>query len=468
MTEAPSSESAPEADGAGEASGPPDLRDPCWMPGKGAVTAAGVLAGASAAALWLPASIAAPVLGAGWAVLVVAAVAAGRRLRRECRAVSVRLDGPTASTRGESLPARYTFVYDGAAPLRLVFRPILPELGEPRAQTAPLRLAPGETRELTLEIQANVRGDYHFGDVYLRATDALGLVRLQWRAPAGHLCAIQPDIRRVREFLNARGAAMPNAPHVRTSRFRGMGNDFESLRDYEYGDDIRRIDWKATAKHSRLITRNYEIEHFRNIMIVLDRGRLMGAEAGNGTKLDHAIDAALMVAGAALGSGDQCGLLVFDHDVTAYLPPKGGLRQLTAMASVLAPIQPTLAESHFRRAFMYLQTRLTKRSLILLIGDIADSQASQALVTGALTLGRRHLMVMSALRTPDLEAILATPDKAPVGPYRKAVVYRLRRERRELLGRLQKGGVHILDVHPEDLTVPAVNKYVELREMNLL
>jgi uncharacterized protein (DUF58 family) len=174
-----------------------------------------------------------------------------------------------------------------------------------------------------------------------------------------------------------------------------------------------------------------------------------------------------MTAGVALDGGDRCGLLVFDDDVVSFLSPRGGMDQLQRIVETVYDVQPKLVESHFRRAFIYLQTRLTKRSLVLVLTDVSDVDASAAVLAGLLNLGRRHLVLMAALRTPEVEGVLEEP-AAPLTPYRKAVAYRLIRERAEVIARLEKGGVHVLDLAPDQLTIPVVNKYIELREANLL
>jgi uncharacterized protein (DUF58 family) len=194
----------------------------------------------------------------------------------------------------------------------------------------------------------------------------------------------------------------------------------------------------------------------------------MAGRVQEGTKLDCAVDAALMVAGVALDSGDRSGLMVFDNDVCAFLPPRGGMGQLQSIVEVLHDVQPNLVESHFRRAFIYLQSRLTKRSLVIVLSDVIDVDSSQSMIMGLLSMRRRHLIVFTALRTPAIEDVIHQAANHPDAPFRKAVAYRLLNERAAVMARLQKGGIHILDVRPEDFTIPLINKYLELRETNLL
>ena len=436
------------------------------LPGKNLVAAGVALAAASGFMLWFPA-VGAP-LAVAWALLIGAAAWDFARLHGAARAAEAYVEAPGNVIRGTTLMARTHVENHAPAPLRLSVRPLLPVQADPPEFACALYIPPGEKQTVHLPLGARVRGNYTFGAIFLRAETRWRLARFQRRIDHETVCRVLPDIERVKDYIAAKGSPLTVAPHLRTARFRGIGSEFESLREFEQGDEIRRIDWKATAKHRRLIVRNYEIEPYRNVMVLIDRGRLMAARAGSGVKLDYAIDAALMIAGAALDSGDRCGVLVFDENVTTHLKPQGGLAQLNRINELLFDVQPALVESHFRRAFMFLQTQLRKRSLVVVLTDVLDQEASRPLITGARVLGRQHLVVTAALRTPELEAILSCPIEERRDPFRKAVVYRLRRERGEVMMRLRKGGAHVLDVDPESLTLPLVNKYIELREMNLL
>lgn len=400
--------------------------------------------------------------------LAAAAVYDVRDLRRARTGITVEVATPPTVTRGEPIHVEVTVSNATSRDFSCEARPVLPDATIPNyvehAFTAP---ANGPAR-FEIPLQAPLRGHYTFGPVFLRIDGPLGLMRSQVRHDATAETKVYPDVRRVQQYLVTRRLQDTIAPHLRTARIRGLGSEFESLREYEETDDIRRIDWKATAKHRMPIVRNYEIEPFRNAMIIVDAGRLMAGSTGDATKLDCAIDSALMVAGVVLDGGDRCGTLVFDDDVRAFLPPRGGLAQLKTIVNTIYALQPTYVESHFQRAFAHLQTRLTKRSLVLILSDVIDPHASASLLAGVMALSRRHLVMFAALRTPEMERVIETPSASPADPYRKAVAYRLFDERTRAIMGLQRSGVHVIDVRPDRLTVPLVNKYIELREMNLL
>lgn len=409
-----------------------------------------------------------PLIALGWILLFSASGWDLRRIYARADAVRAGVRLPPTCRRGEVIDLELELDNDSDLTLLVSARPLLPEQGEPRVWDPTVLLPPGARVLLSLAVRARVRGGYEFGDIYLRIRSRLRLVQVQTCIGHQATTRVFPDTESVKDYLLSRRAHSLTAPHLRTARLRGIGSEFESLREWEQGDDIRRIDWRATARHDRLIARNYEIEPYRNVLVVLDRGRLMSAEVGEVTKLDLALDAALMIAGVALEGGDRCGILVFDREVATYLNPRPSLAQLTRIVENVYDVQPVLEESHFQRAFVFLQQRLTKRSLVVVLSDMVGVDVSGSMLSSLVTLGKRHLVVLAALRSPEIRQVISAPVADEIDPFRKAVAYRLVKERTEALGRLRRGGVHVLDVAPDQLTLPLVNKYIELRERNLL
>ena len=409
-----------------------------------------------------------------WALLAVA-VCAGwlgwrdyRWLRRHLGWIEAELSVPQSVQQGEFIDATVVVRNPTVDRVAVMVRPILPELGIPFQRKASASLGGDSAQSLRFRVEADVRGRYAFGDVYLRVTSPLGMLVGQACRPSEAVCKVYPQVERVREYLVTRRLRAMTAPHMRRATLRGMGSDFESLRDYEPGDDIRRIDWRATAKHRKLITRNYEIEPFRNVLVIVDRGRLMAADVGRFSKLDCAVDSALMLSAVALDGGDRCGLLVFDSEVGAYLSPRGTLAQLTNIVEALYDVTPVMVESHFLRAFGLVQSRLSKRSLIVVLTDFIDEEVSRSTLASLLGLSKRHMVVVAALRTPAVHDVVTSPVTDRMDPFRKAAAYRLVKERAAVVARLRKQGVHVLDVDPAELTAPLVNEYIAIREQNRL
>jgi uncharacterized protein (DUF58 family) len=247
-----------------------------------------------------------------------------------------------------------------------------------------------------------------------------------------------------------------------------VGIEFESLAEYRLGDDPRRIDWRATARHCRPIVRRFQVEQHRDLMLVVDCGRLMGADVEKGTKLDCAVDAALMLGRLALESGDRCGLGVFDDRVLGYLPPVSGRHAMRTLTGCVYNLQSHWRESDFSLMFSALQTRQRKRSLVVILSDIVDAQTSGRFRSSLATLAHRHVVVFAALRTPLLASLVRAPVDTLLDGFRKTVAFRVLREREKAVHSIRRSGVHVLDVEPTELTVPLINQFVALRQQNIL
>jgi uncharacterized protein (DUF58 family) len=251
------------------------------------------------------------------------------------------------------------------------------------------------------------------------------------------------------------------------TRLHGPGTEFESLAEFREGDDPRRIDWRATARHHRPIVRRFQIERHRDLMLLIDCGRLMGADVDNGTKLDAAVDAALLLARVALHGGDRCGVGLFDDQVLGYLPPVSGPEALHTLAEATYALQSRWRESDFSGMFATLQLRQPKRSLVVVLSDLVDGDTTRRYRTSLANLGRRHVVLFAALKTPLLQELERRPVESLLDGSRQVVAFRLLRERERALHSLGRSGVHVLDVEPRHLTAPLVNQFLELRQHHL-
>src|SRR5574337_499357 len=338
---------------------------------------------------------------------------------------------------------------------------------------------PSEGRLFTLSVPARGRaqgtywitppgrGDYAFGDTTARVAGPLGLVRRQWRVPHATPVQVYPNFRLATEMelLGRRSHLLRTGLHL--LRRRGQGRTFESLRDYVQGDDTRHIDWKATARRHKPIVREYEVERHQNVLLMLDAGRMMTAAVEGLTKLDCAVNAALLVTHAAVTHGDKLGLLVFAEDVLAYLPPRAGKRQVGRVLEALYRIQPSLVEPDYGAAFRYLATRRLQRALVLVFTDLVDARASARLLRHVAALLPHHLPLLVAIADPALQRYGQETPAAVGAVYRQAVARDLLEERAEALRGITARGGLALDVPPEKLNLAVVNRYLEVKRRNL-
>jgi uncharacterized protein (DUF58 family) len=315
---------------------------------------------------------------------------------------------------------------------------------------------------------AAARGDYHFGDVILRWPGVMGLVIRQLRVPAAATVKVYPNINEAKkQEIYAMKNRLLQAGQRRIN-FKGQGREFESLRDYVRGDELRHVSWTATARRGRLVTRQYQIERNQSIVVMLDAGRLMTSRIEQLSKLDHAINAALSIGYVAVSGGDNIGLLVFTRQVTSWLPPQRGHAQMNAIIEALYNVRPQMIEPSYARAFQYFQQNCKRRSLVIILTDLVDRDASAELLAHTATLLPRHLPLIVTIGDKDLRALVAHTPRSVSEVYQQSVAEELLQQREEALARITELGGLALDVPAGQLAFELVNKYLEVKERGLL
>jgi len=332
-------------------------------------------------------------------------------------------------------------------------------------------LAPRAPVALTYHVRPPRRGDYAFGDVNLRWTGVLGLIQRQARFPTRAPVKVYPNLLDIRKYeLQARKGQLQEIG-LRQMRMLGSGTEFERLREYQLDDEFRKIDWKATARRAKPVTREFETEKSQTIMSLLDTGRLMRPPvadphnpSGQGlAKLDYAVNAVLMLSYVAALRGDRVGMLTFADAVNQYLAPRAGRGQFYRMLATLYAVDTEPVESDYARAFAYLGAKHKKRSLVVIFSDIATGIAADTLVKQIAPMSPRHLVLLVAIGDPTVLQIARQIPRDSVGVYERAVAEQLVDERALILEKLRQRGILTLDVPANQLTVAVVNKYLELK-----
>lgn len=312
------------------------------------------------------------------------------------------------------------------------------------------------------------RGDFRFGDVYLRVRGRLGMVQRVVRKPLAQPIRVYPNLAEIAKFaLMARKGRLQQAG-IRAARLQGAGREFESLREYMPDDEMRRIDWKASARRGKLVSRQYEVERSQNIVLVIDAGRTMLAEIDGVQKIEYALNAALLLAYVATQTEDKVGLLVFSDHVQTYLPPKKGRSQVFAIMEALYNVKATLAEPDYTGAMAYLRARWRRRSLVVTFTDLWDADSSRLTISELAALQPLHLVAAVTLLDTKLlrasEQTVVTPESA----YEKAVAMQVLDDRRKAMAMLSQRGVLVVDSPAEKLSADLVNRYLEVKERQTL
>jgi len=347
------------------------------------------------------------------------------------------------------------------------------------ADNAPAALRP-EPREVTGRFDAQGmlrlsyrtrsprRGAYVFGPVDLQVWRDEGWWRRQVRLRLDQEAAVFPNVVAIKRIQLSLRRGLRAMAGMRRARPPGASTAFAGLRDYVRGDDVRRVSWTATARRDRPVMVEVEAERGQQVIIAIDCGRLMTAPAGDLDKLDHAVNAALMLAWVAQAYGDRVGMMTFDDEVIDFIKPERGAVQLRRITEALHAIRPQYVEPDFGHAMTHLALRVGRRSMVVVLTDVQDPEASRELVAHALRLAGRHLVLVVAMSDPAVVVARDAPIDSSARAYEWAAAEEFVAGRRESFELLRRGGVLGLDVVAGKLSPALVERYLELKERALL
>lgn len=316
--------------------------------------------------------------------------------------------------------------------------------------------------------RADLRGRFAFGAVRVRVRGPLGLLERQARFSGELELAVEPALLRLSETLRLSASERWQDLGVRTLRRRGGLSEFESLREYVPGDEVRRIDWKAFARRAKPMVRSYQVERGQELILLVDCGRRMRAPGGAGThaawsKLDWALDAALELAAVALQKGDRVGAAAFERELVAYVPPAKGARALARLSQALFPLQPSERDGDLARALRELSVRHRRRATVLVISDVADplslGEQRAALADGS----RHHRLVFAALDDPELRRAAEGAGEGARDAALRATALELVAERARSLRTLAASGARVLDALPAEAAAPMLAAWLDER-----
>jgi uncharacterized protein (DUF58 family) len=433
------------------------------IPGRTTIALAILLALALLGAAGTPAVAALWIGGNG--LILASCLISGQRLTR-ARVVVERGAWPRLVVNG---PVDVCFRCEnrGSRAVRLSIVQPWPAAVQAESERINLLLAPGEEVEAAISVTPQRRGtmtilpaevNWHYGEDLARRRVAL----------PGCETDVSPTMHNVAQYELLRRHRALRQFGIHRLRMVGAGREFDQLREYGPDDDYRDIDWKATARRRSPVTAVYQAERSQDVMLCVETGRMMGNPFGHATALDHAVDAALVLAHVCCQSGDRCGLAVFRDTVTQYMKPANGqvatqriLKSLTHIRSqALFPSYAALAEA--------LRMHQKRRSLTLLFTDLNDPQLAANLLSVAPSVSRRHLFVVVSLRDPMLESIACSAPTDRMGLHQVLAARRLSDERAARIRDLTRAGMRVLEVDADSITVDVINTYLEIKTRQLI
>lgn len=322
--------------------------------------------------------------------------------------------------------------------------------------------------ELVYKLTPPTRGLYYFGSINVRWLSRWGLVWRQKSFERAESVKVYPNARRAREMeLTALGARSLTASR-RRSILRGEGRDFESLRDYVRGDELRHISWTATAKRGKLVTRQYQVERDQTILIAVDAGRLMTGRIETESKFDLAVHAAIALMSSAVRGGDNVGILTFSRRITKFIPPKKGFDLIDATLEALHDVEPEMVEPSYARALQFIASNLKKRALVIILTDIIDEEGSKDLIHALKLLRPRHLPLVVTIGDTDLRAAVNEIPTDEKLLFTQSVAEEILDQREKALRFVESQGGLALDVNASTLAPALLESYLRIKEKGLL
>ncbi len=378
---------------------------------------------------------------------------------------SLAIDPPERLYIGDADPLRATVRSATAVrrPVELLLD-LSPHLEPVAAQSLAVAGGPGGGgATASFELRPRRRGRAEVIAAWLRTDGPLGLMQRRLRLPLDAPIPVVPNVRSVQAAAIRFFSRRETRQGLKVERRRGDGSEFDSLREWSQGDDIKHIDWKHTARHRKLLARQFRAERNHQIVLCVDTGALMNETVDGIAKLDHAINASLLLSYVCLKTGDRVGFFAFDARVGPYMAPRAGLRAQHALGLLTAELEGSDAETNFTLGLTALSQRLSRRSLAIVITDFVDTVTAELMLENVERLARRHLVLFVALRDPRIEAATNVEPSTVRDLHRAVVAQRFRQEREVVLRRLQTMGALAIDAEPREITTRLINAYLDIK-----
>lgn len=336
-----------------------------------------------------------------------------------------------------------------------------------------LEVRAGALAEARYPILPSERGDVKLDRIYIRYQSALRIAERWAVADAPQTVTVFPNLDEAKQHTLYLIRSRQVELEKRRRHQRGQGREFDSLREYREGDEVRDISWTATARRNHLVTRVFQIERSQAVWLVLDAGRLLRAKVAEPgrvpiSKLDYAANAALSLAQVALHCGDRVGLLAYGRNIQQNLNAGRGARHMRAIVESLAHIRGEAGEADHARAVHTLLSEQKRRSLIIWITDFAETATTPEVLEFAMHMANRHLIVFAAMGQADLAALASATPNTTEDMYRHVAALEIAERRSVLLRGLRQRGVLVLELMPGMLASSLVNQYMDVKERGLL
>ncbi len=395
----------------------------------------------------------------GWLALCAIAAGADAAAAGDPRAIGVRRELPGRALRDQPVAATLLLHNRGTRRVRGRVR----DAWQPTAGATPARaridLPPGERRAVGLVLRPRRRGELRSAFVVVRSLGPVGLAGRQARLDAPGAVRVLPPFT-ARRHLPSRLARLRELDGNTSLQVRGQGTEFDSLREYVRGDDVRSIDWRATARSSTTMLRTWRPERDRQVVIVIDTGRTAAARVGDGVRMDAAMESALLLAALAARAGDHVHLVMFDRALRARVTRVDGAALLPALVDAMAPVEPQLIDTDWDAAFAQVRALTSRPSLVVLL-TAQDAVESARSFLGSLPALTRRTRVLVGTATDTASA--PPPRRSAEDVYREAAQERAAMDAERVAAAVRRAGAEAISASPDDLPPAIADRYLALK-----
>jgi uncharacterized protein (DUF58 family) len=403
---------------------------------------------------------------AAWIVLAMGLMLADALLAAPPRRLTLAFQTPRVVGVGRSETARLTAAFARGGPREIELAVGVNERLTAVPDRQVVRTFEGRA-EADVRLDPVRRGEGRIEGVWARWRGPLGLVWLQRQEPPSPAVRITPDVASVKEQalrLFARDAPLGAKPLLDA----GEGSDFHALKEFQTGMDLGDIDWKQSARHGKLIGREYRTERNHHVLFALDTGRLMSAPAAGLPRIDRAINAALLLAFVSLRLGDRVGIFAFDSKPRLASGLASGPAAFPLLQRLCSEIDYSAEETNFTLGLTALAGRLDRRAMVVVFTDFADATSAELMVENVARLMRTHLVLFVVFRDEELEALVGREPVVAEDVSRAVIAERLLKQRESVIARLRRLGAQIVDAPAEGLGPALLNGYLDVKRRGLV
>ncbi len=312
------------------------------------------------------------------------------------------------------------------------------------------------------------RGEYIFGKIHIFVKNIIGLIERHLIFEDNETVAVYPSFHKLKQIEMLSFAEMKNLLGLKKVRHIGYNKEFEQVKEYVIGNEIKHINWKATARKNKLMVNQFQDEKSQHVYCLIDMGRTMKMPFNEMSLLDYSINASLALSQIILKNNDESGLITYDRSIRSIVPASKRGGQLNKMLEILYAQKPTFEESTLENVYAYIQSKIRQRSLLILFTNFESIYSLKRNLPLLKKLSRSHLILLVSYKNTEIENLSKVETKNIEEVYLQTIAENFIYEKRVFLKELRKYGIFSLFAAPEDVSIKTINKYLEIKAQGLL